>query len=130
MKEKLEMYYGIASNLEAIDAEIRALYKPISSPQGHQGASSHTPTSPTERSAMRIIHLKDQLEAERERLTQLAEEIETWLTTVTDTEIVAIIRWHYLMRLNWIQTNVKVYGYPDYSYSRKRIERYFAKNEH
>lgn len=127
-KEKLEMYYGISSNIEAINAEIDTLYKPITSPQGRpMSGHSSVPSSPTETSAMRIIYLKDMLVAEREKLYALAEEIENWLTTVDDTEIVAIIRWHYLMRLPWNKTNIKVYGYPDYSYSRKRVERFFSK---
>lgn len=129
-KETLEMYYGIASNIEAIEAELNTLYKPISSPNGRPSyGRSLMPSSPTERSAMQIIHLKDQLEMEIERLRALAEEIETWLLTVEDTELVSIIRWHYLMRLNWKRTNIKVYGYPDYSYSRKRVDRYFARLE-
>ena len=125
--EKLEQYYGIASNMEAIDQEIRTLYTPISSPNGNtSGTHSSTPGDPTARSAMRIIHLQEMLKDERERLLQLAEEIEQWLLTVTDSEIVSIIRWHYLLRLNWKQTNMKVYGYPDYDYSRKRIARFFS----
>lgn len=124
-RETLEQYYGIASNIEAIDWEITKLYNPVSSPQGRQGVRGSTPSSPTEASAMRIIHLREMVEAERARLYALAEEIETWLTTCDDKEITAIVRWHYLLRLNWSRTNIKVYGYPDYDYSRKKIERYF-----
>ena len=127
-KSKLEQYYGIASNIEAIEQEIYALYSPISSPNGRLGIRSNSPSSPTERSAMRIIHLRKLVDAEHERLCQLLEEIEKWLTTVDDTEIASIIRWHYLMRLNWSKTNMKVYGYPDYDYSRKKVERYFEKH--
>ena len=125
--EKLEQYYGISSNIEAIDEEIRTLYNPVASPTGKQGGGSSTPSNPTERSAMRIAQLKDLLESQRLELYALVEEIERWLMTVTDTEIVSIIRWHYLLRLNWKQTNLKVYGYPDYDYSRKKIIRYFEK---
>lgn len=127
-KDKLEQYYGVASNIEAIDMEISHLYNPISSPNGRtDGGTSTTPGDPTHRTAMRIIQLQEMLEAERERLCELAEEIEKWLLTVEDTEIVSIIRWHYLLRLNWKRTNMKVYGYPSYDYSRKRIDRYFER---
>lgn len=127
-KEKLEIYYGISSNIDAIEAEINTLYRPISSPNGRPGGGrSSSPSSPTEQAALRIIRLRELLESEREKMYTLAEEIENWLTTVDDTEIVAIIRWHYLMRLPWNRTNIKVYGYPDYSYSRKRIDRFFGK---
>lgn len=57
----------------------------------------------------------------------LLEEIEAWLLTVTDTEIVSIIRWKYLLRLDWKRVNMKVYGYPDYWYARKRLIRFFEK---
>jgi hypothetical protein len=126
--EKLEKYYGISSNIEAIDEEIRTLYNPVSSPNGKQGTGgSNTPSNPTERSAMRIVQLKELLECQRQELYELVEEIERWLTTVEDTEIVSIIRWHYLLKLNWRQTNLKVYGYPDYYYSRQKIIKYFEK---
>lgn len=124
--ETLEQYYGIASNIEAIEQEINTLYNPISSPSGrYSEVMSLTPSNPTERNALRIIHLREQCESERERMYALLEEIEAWLLTVTDTEIVSIIRWKYLLRLDWKRVNMKVYGYPSYDYSRKRLHRYF-----
>lgn len=125
--EKLERYCGISSNIEAIDAEIQSLYKPIASPNGKSGGGSSLPSNPTERTAFRIDELRSLLENQRQELYDLVEEIEQWLTTVQDTEIVSIIRWHYLLRLNWKQTNMKVYGHPDYDYCRKKIIRYFEK---
>lgn len=125
--EKLEMYYAIASTIEAIERQIQTSYATVSSPNGRESTGSTTPGNPTERQAMRIIALKENLEQERERLYDLAEEIEAWLPTVDDLEVVSIIRWHYLLRLTWKATNMKVYGYPDYSYSRKKITRYFEK---
>lgn len=126
--DKLEQYYGISSGIEAIEQEIATLYNPISSPAGKtDGSFSSTPGDPTARTAMRIIQLREKLEQERERLMDLAEEIEQWLTTVSDTEIVSIIRWHYLLRCNWRVTNLKVYGYPDYFYSRQKVIAYFKR---
>lgn len=126
--EVLEEYYSIASNIDAIDEEIRTLYIPVASPNGKAGGGHGSePSNPTEVSAMRIIKLKEILETERSRLYALAEEIETWLQSVDDGEIRSIIRWHYLLRCNWKVTNLKVYGYPDYYYSRKKIERFFKK---
>lgn len=125
--ETLEQYYGIASNIEAIEEEIATLYNPVSSPNGHTEPRGTTPSNPTERNALRIIHLREQCEQERERMYQLLEEIEAWLLTVQDTEIVSIIRWKYLLRLDWKRVNMKVYGYPDYWYARKRLIRFFEK---
>ena len=126
--DKLEQYYGLASEIEAIEQEINQLYKPISSPNGRTDPGwSTTPRDPTNRSVMRIIQLRDKLEDEKTRLRNLAEEIENWLPTVTDSEVRSIIRWHYLLRLDWKRTNMRVYGYPDYWYSRQRIHRFFDK---
>ena len=129
-KKQLEQYYGIASNIEAIEQEIYSLYTPVSSPTGRPSAGNTAlPSSPTEQAVMRIIHLKELVSAEHERMCRLLEEIEEWLTTVEDPEVASIIRWHYLMRLNWSRTNMKVYGYPDYDYSRKKVDRYFEKHQ-
>ena len=126
--ELLEQYYGISSNIEAIEMEIATLYNPVSSPTGRPAEShSSTPSNPTERNAMRIIYLREQAETERERMYAMLEEIESWLLTVRDTEIVSIIRWKYLLRLDWKRVNMKVYGYPSYDYSRKRLHRFFDK---
>ena len=127
--ETLEGYRGIASGVEAIEAEIATLYTPISSPNGRemQGSFSGSPSDPTAHAAMRIISLREKLDEERERMYATLEDIERWLMTCEDPEIVSIIRWHYLLGLDWRQTNKKVYGYPDYWRSRKKIVRFFEK---
>ena len=127
--ETLEEYRGIASGVEAIEAEIATLYNPISSPNGRemQGSFSGSPSDPTAHAAMRIISLREKLDEERERMYATLEDIERWLITCEDPEIVSIIRWHYLLGLDWRQTNKKVYGYPDYWRSRKKIVRFFEK---
>lgn len=127
--ETLEEYRGIASGVEAIEMEIQTLYNPISSPNGRemQGSFSGSPSDPTAHAAMRIISLRDKLDEERERMYATLENIERWLMTCEDPEIVSIIRWHYLLGLDWRQTNKKVYGYPDYWRARKKIVRFFEK---
>lgn len=134
--EKLEMYSGTAANIEALKEEIEALYTPISSPNGHTGEGhSSTPGAPTERAAMRIIQLKQNLEYQTEQMLNLREEIETWLVSVKDTEIQAIVRWRYLIpnregkARTWRDVNLRVYGYPDHWYSRNRLKRYLEREE-
>lgn len=124
--ETLEQYYGLAANIDAITEEIETLYNPVKSPVGSTTRNSE-PGDPTGRSAMRIIQLKDMLEADKARQLELAEEIEHWLMTVNDSEVVSIIRWHYILHYNWKATNAKVYGYPDYHYARRQVVRYFEK---
>ena len=126
--ETLEQYYGTASNINAINEQLRTMYSSVHSPAPNpSGVHGTEPGDPTARTALRIIALKEQLEQEHLRLLDLAEEIEAWLLTCPDMEIVSIIRWHYLLRLNWKQTNQKVYGYPDYFYARQKAIKYFEK---
>lgn len=126
--ETLEQYYGISSDIDAIKEQIQALYSTVHSPAPNpSGVHGTDPGDPTGRAALRIIALKERLAVEQERLLDLYEEIEQWLPSVKDTEVASIIRWHYILRYNWKQTNMKVYGYPDYNYSRKKIARYFEK---
>lgn len=131
--EELEQYSGIVANIEAIREEIDVLYSPISSPNGHEsvGQRGNTPSNPTERSAMRIISLKEQLESYFCDMLTKREEIEKWLETVTDGEIQAIIRWKYLIpksggkNRTWAEVSLKVYGRPDYWAARDRIRWFF-----
>lgn len=129
--ETLEGYRGIAAGVEAIERELNTLYNPVSSPNGREmiGSFSGSPSDPTAHAALRIIALREQLDEERERMYATLEEIEEWLASCKDTEVVSIIRWHYLLRLTWKQTTMKVYGYPDYQYSRKKIMRYFGREK-
>lgn len=51
------------------------------------------------------------------------------LHALTDYEVAAIIRWHYLIGLSWTDTNMKVYGTRDYNYSRKKVLRYLKQHK-
>lgn len=132
-KQELEEYFTISSRITAIDEEIRTLYLPQINAGGQSvdagRVSARLPRSKTEDAAIRITQLKEMLTEERQRLLDLAEKIETWLESVEDPEIEAIVRWHYLLRYNWKITNIKVYGYPSYWYARQRLERFFARSE-
>lgn len=121
---QLQEYIGIKAEIKAIEDELNNLYRPIHSPVSSESHSS-TPGNPTETSVMKILQLEKKLESKRDQLLEKRKKIEEWLDIVTDNEICAIVRWRYIKGLNWKQTNIKVYGYPDYSYSRKKIERYF-----
>ena len=121
--EVLEQYYGMCSNIIAIEEEIKMLYSPVKSPIG--SAQSSEPGDPTARNALRIIALTEKLENERLKILDLLEEIESWLMKCDDSEIVSIVRWHYILGLNWKQTNYKVYGFPDYYYARQKVLKYF-----
>lgn len=76
---------------------------------------------------MAAIEIQRKLESKKEQLSRMTIEIDEWLMTINDPEIASIIRYHFILGLNWRETNVKVYGYPNYYRARKKIFRYFDK---
>lgn len=102
--ETLEAYRGIVSEIQALEAELDALFED------------------PEADAMRAT-----LAAKQERWKEAKRSIEVWLDTVTDAEVRSIARWHYIIGYNWKETAAKVYGRGDYYIARKRIKRYFGK---
>lgn len=127
--EELESVRGMASEVQAIQNEIESLYTPICSPNGQSSTGfSNTPSNPTERAVNRILVKRDELEEKRKNLADAVSTIEKWLDTVQDSELRAIIRWHYLLGMDWSKTCKKVLGYPSYYAARKRIERFFEEN--
>lgn len=129
--EILEKYRGISSNIKAIQDEIESLYSPIASPNGKTDNTgfSGTPGNPTEQAVFRILKLKERIADSVTQQSELLEVIEDWIKEIEldEPEIAAIARYHYILGNNWKQTNLKVYGYPDYYRARKKIFRYFEK---
>lgn len=127
--DELEEFKGMRAEVTAIRREIETLYAPISSPNGHtDGGHSTTPGNPTEHAAMLIMKRKATLETKVTEMQRRLERIESWLETVDDSKLRACIRWHYLNGLNWKQTNLRVFGYPNPYRARKKVMRYFEKN--
>ncbi len=124
--ETLESYYQAGKRIEAIEDEIRDLEKPVHSPNGKESIGSRplSPGDPTASTAMRIIELKEDLERQKAQLSEQRAEVDAWLRS-TNHEIANIAYWHYVKRLSWKKTNFKVYGYYDYRYAKRKIERYF-----
>ena len=128
--EQLEQYRGICSNIAAIKEELNNAYYPIASPSGKtDGGHGSTPGAPTERAAFKAMDLEERLTQRMAEQAKAAAEIESWLLTVADAEIESVIRWLYVLGLNWRQTTLKVYGYGDPYRTRKKIFRYFGKEK-
>ena len=129
--ELLEQYRGIAANIEALKMQIDSLYVPVTSPNGRQntGSFSSTPGDPTEQSVMKILDMQEELSRELAQQVELLTEITNWMREAgeNDPEVVALIRFHYMAGLSWKQTSKKVYGYNDYYRARKRVFRYFGR---
>lgn len=124
--EILESYYQAGKRIEVIEDEIRDLEKPVHSPNGNESIGSRpmSPGDPTASTAMRIIELKEDLERQKAQLNEQRAEVDAWLRTA-NAEISNIAYWHYVKRLSWKKTNFKVFGYYDYRYAKRKIERYF-----
>lgn len=123
--ETLEQYYGLCTRIEMIEDELKSL-QPVKSPK-IGGVMSTEPGDPTSHIAMTRISRKEQLDEFLDMASKLKQEVDEWKDNISDGEIAAIVYWHYIKRFNWKRTNLKVYGYPDYDYSRKKIYRYFQK---
>ncbi|MCH4205179.1 MAG: hypothetical protein LKF53_02145 [Solobacterium sp.] len=127
--DTLEEFRGLSSEYQAIQQEIESLYNPYCSPSFDSiGCHSENPVSPTERSAMLIIAKKADLETRQQNLGDKLIIIEDWLDTIPDSksDIRSIIRWHYLLNMNWIDTCLKVYGFRSKDTCRNKISRYFG----
>ena len=127
--ETLEQYRGLMAEIKSMDAEIKALYDVRKSPNGREpGGTCSGPSAPTERAVARIMELKDKQSRKRTEWEHAVREIEAWLDTVEDADIRSIVRWHYVLGLNWKRTSCEVFGTGSYYRARKKILRFFEKS--
>lgn len=123
------------NRIEVLKAEIEDAYNTYHSPQfGEYGFGKSSGTgSPVQAAAFRVIELKEQLQKKIDAYYETLEEVENWLLTLRDDpELSAIIRWHYILGLNWADTSRMVFGKtyrPDYFKARKKVYRYFGEEE-
>ena len=130
--EQLEQYRGISANVEAIQMQIDHLYVPVTSPNGktNTGSFSSTPGDPTGKAVMKIIELQEDLSQQLQAQVDMLNEINEWMkeVTVSDPEVAALIRFHYIAGLSWKETSKKFYGYKTgHSAARKRVFRFFGR---
>lgn len=136
----LKKYRYLIAEILEIQEEIKSAYSPVQSPNGkEQTGHGSTPSNPTETAAMRILELRETLKANMEQALDLRVVIEHWLTTVEDPEIRLIVRVHYINGPNekspyhrlwtWTDTCLKVYGFADNRYARRKLTRFLHKEE-
>lgn len=124
--DELKQYMALKAEKKQIEDQIEALYRSIRSARfGEIPSGSSIPGNPTERTAFRIIDLKQELEVKSLDLYTKTKRIEKWLETVDDPEVRAIIRAHYILGKTWAKTAHEVYGYAIESNPRMVIKRYF-----
>lgn len=127
--ETLEQYRGMKSEVDAMKAEIEALYNPVASPTGRTDVGhGNTVGNPTERTALRIIERRQTLETKLGDMLTILDAIDAWIPSIDDAQVRALIRWYYLCGLTWKATSVKVYGYPCPQRAHQRVHRFFEEN--
>ena len=125
--ETLEGLMEQKQRIENLKAEIEESYNTYHSPGFYSFGKQSGKRDPVQVAAFRAIQKKEELQKEIEAFYETLEGVEKWLLTLEDYETVSIIRWHYLLGMNWRETNKKVYGYSDWHRSRKRINRFFGR---
>lgn len=123
--ERLEEAKEVFDKFRDLENEIKNAYKTYKSPRMGNDIKNNTAADPVEKAFHRIESLNVQVN----ECLDFMEEFEDDLANLSDIEIASIIRWHYILGLNWRETSKKVTGYNDYSYARKKIMRYLEKTE-
>lgn len=129
--EDLESFRGLSSELEALKQERMWLYTPVSSPNGREQIRQrgNLPSDPTATAVAKISAMDERILARTEEIAEKLQNILTWLDTINDAELKAMIHWHYLMGLDWNRVCLKLYGYRSYHTCRKRVMRYFGREK-
>lgn len=129
--EKLEAYRGLTSEIKGLREQIDSLYDTYRSPQfSDEGSHSMNTSNPTESAVSKILELKSIYDHKYAAAAELLLEVENWLSTIENSEIRSIIRFHYILNKSWVQTSALVYGgYPSYYNARKRVMRFFGREK-
>lgn len=127
--EELRRVRSLRANIDSINELLETLYFPYSSPGAVKegGQNPNRGSDPTVQAFHRIEKKREELDRVQAEYSLKVAEIEDWLRTVDDLEVVAIIRYHYILRKSWKDTSKKVYGYASRETARMRINRFFSK---
>ena len=122
--DRLRAFRGIQKEKDEIMREIDMLYYPISSPRFSETHST-TPGDPTAAAVSRIISREERLLQLTQELAEELDYIEQWLETLSDHELRAIIRAHYLMGDSWARCTQRILCYEYSDTAKKRVYKYF-----
>lgn len=131
---ELELLRELKLKLDGYKTEIESAYNTYRSPAlVNYRRSSPGSSDPVSEAVFRITTMQEKLQEMESQYLDLLEKVEDWLIgEVNDVEVAAIIRWHFILGLNWIETNRKIYrktGRADYHRARKKVYRYFGEEE-
>lgn len=126
--DDLEKYRSLYAEIDALSQQIESLYNTYHSPSfSSNGGFNSEPHSPVEQALYQIQRLEDTYTSKIQELRSSAEQIERWLTTLSDPFLRSCIRYHYMLGYSWKETSQKMYGYESYYNARKVVFRYFGR---
>ncbi len=128
---ELKRYRQLKIDIDALGKQIEGLYNTYRSPNLNRvGSAGKYSGSVVSQAVNYITTLQETFTAEYEEMVQLGKEIETWLQTINEPDIVAIIRCYYLCGMDWNQTTKKTLGeFYSWSASRVKLRRYLEKEQ-
>lgn len=128
--EDLKNYLGMKAEVHAVIEEIEywETYV-ITVKYDRDGGSSNHESNPTKQATDNLIMLREKLRNKRNELVQRTLDIEEWLDTLPDKELVAVIRNHFILGKTWRETTKKVYGFAAWSTSQMKVRDYFKKEK-
>jgi hypothetical protein len=74
-----------------------------------------------------LRRLSEKLSRRQCELIEEQERLEEFIGAISDSAVRQIIELKYIKGLSWASAATRVFGYPDGSRARKRVERYFKK---
>lgn len=125
--DKLASYSHLKKEIEQIDSTIYELENTIigSSKISEVSIFSGKISNPTEQIGIKLSKLKEKLNLKKEELLVKLDEIEVFLSTVTDLEVSTIIRIKYINCKSW--NDVANELYIDRTTAYKKVKNYLEK---
>ena len=125
--QDLQAYRALKAAIRGLEEEINTTYKASPSPPEVRGGKSSVPSpgDPTRIKAMKIVALRERLEAKVAEYEAMTDRIDVWVETLEDPEIAQIIRLHYIQGYSWNRTCKAMYGYQDRQLCYMKVRRFF-----
>lgn len=105
-EQRLNEISIVCDRIRELNALLKATYSAYRSPLLTGSKSIRQCADPTANAAYKAL----EMQSEREKLFYLLADFERELSQITDFEIVAIIRWRYIMGLSWTGAARRMYG--------------------
>lgn len=126
--QELQNYKFLKTEVEMLKKEIEQIYDTYKSPIFDSIPSNSSSGVKVEKLIAKADVLKDKYNQRLNDLLDKQKEIEEWITTVDNVEVITIVRLHFMNGYSWKQTSAMIYGKESYYNARKVFYRFFEKN--